>query len=237
MNIVCFLVKLTKDCIRQALLTNICPGTSVGQTASADSSVRGYLSSLVSSQDHYYFKDTIADSSARESRVDETVLLILGTWLLSQSYFVPTCQDQRHIVFAYCRSTDREYSEANAFEQPLRTLISKSGLLPNPGEGGGAFDDTVSTFQVIDDPEISEPFPLHSYPNLLESLSIDSNRLNTTNLSTYSYVEIAWTQNISRHMLVSNGRSLITSRYSLFPARSIGPQTMFSPVWAYPQIL
>lgn len=30
-----------------------------------------------------------------------------------------------------------------------------------------------------------------------------SKRLNATNLLTYSHVEIAWTQNISRHMLLS----------------------------------
>lgn len=161
------------------------------------------MNSLIKHQNHYYFKDTIADSSARGSGVNETVLLILGTWLLSQSYFVPTHQDQRRIVYAYCRSTDQDYSEVNAFDQSIGTLISKSGLLPNPGEGGGSSDDNASSLQVIDDAEISEAFPLHSYADLLESLSIDSKRLNATNLSTYSHVEITWTQNISRHMLLS----------------------------------
>lgn len=190
-------------CIQEAVLTKSCLEPPAIQTASADSSIREYLSSLTTRQDHYYFKDTIADSSARESRVNETVLLILGTWLLSQSYFVPTHQDQRRIVYAYCRTTDRDYSELNAFDESISTLISKSGLLPNPGEGGNASNDSVSSFQIIDDAEISDAFPLHSYANLLESLSIDSTRLNAINLSTYSHVEITWTQNISRHMLLS----------------------------------
>lgn len=161
------------------------------------------MNSLIKHQNHYYFKDTIADSSARGSGVNETVLLILGTWLLSQSYFVPTHQDQRRIVYAYCRSTDQDYSELTAFDQSIGALISKSGLLPNPGEGGGTSDDNASSLQVVDDAEMSEAFPLHSYADLLESLSIDSKRLNATNLSTYSHVEIAWTQNISRHLLLS----------------------------------
>lgn len=161
------------------------------------------MNSLVSRQDHYYFKDTIANSSARKSRVNETVLLILGTWLLSQSYFVPGHQDQRRIVSAYCRSTDQDYSEANAFDQPIDRLISKSGLLPNPGEGRCVPDDDDLSSRVIDDAEMLEMFPLHSYANLLESLSIDSKRLNASNLSKYSHVEIAWTQNIARHMLLS----------------------------------
>lgn len=175
----------------------------MGQPASADLSIRRYLSSLITCQDHYYFKDTIADSFARESTVNETVLLILGTWLLSQSYFVPTHQDQRHIVYAYCRSTDQDYSELSALDQSISTLISTSGLLPHPREGESAFDDNVSSLQVIGDAEISESFPLHSFADVFESLSIDSKRLNATNLSTYSHVEIAWTQNISRHMLLS----------------------------------
>lgn len=165
------------------------------------------MKGLIRSQDHYYFKETSANSSARGSSVNDTVLLILGIWLLSESYFVPAHQDQRRIVYAYCRSTNQAYSEAKAFEQSVGTLILRSGLLPNPGEGRRACDDDaaddVSSFQVIDDAEISESFPLHSHVNLLESLSIDSKRLNATNLSTYSHVEITWTQNISRHMLLS----------------------------------
>lgn len=194
---------MDQDHAQEAILTEFCPGLSTGQTASADLSIRGFLSSLITRHDHYYFKDTIADSSARESRVNETVLLILGTWLLSQSYFVPSHQDQRRIVYAYCRSTEQDYSEVNAFDQSIGTLISKSGLLANPEEGGNLLDDNVSSFQIIDETDISEAFPLHSYPDLLESLSIDSKRLNAINLSTYSHVEITWTQSISRHLLLS----------------------------------
>lgn len=127
----------------------------------------------------------------------------MGTWLLSQSYFVPSHQDQRRIVYAYCRSTDNDYSESNALDQSIGTLISESGLLPSQGEGVGTSYDNISSLQVINDTEVSEAFALHSYADLLESLSIDSKRLNATNLSTYSHIEIAWTQNISRHMLLS----------------------------------
>lgn len=140
----------------------------------------------------------------------DTVLLILGTWLLSQSYFVPARQDQRRIVYAYCLIMNETYSESKAFEQPVRTLVSKSGLLPSPGEGSrasggncGSDGDDVSSVQLVEVAEISESFPLHSYANMVESLSIDSKRLNATNLSTYSRVEITWTQNLSRHMLLS----------------------------------
>lgn len=188
---------------KEALLTRVCSVASAGQGASVNSSIREYLSGLITHQDHYYFKDTIANSAARQSRVTETVLLVLGTWLLLQSYFVPTQQDQRRIVYAYCWNKNQEYSEANAFGQSIGTLIQKSGLLPSAEEGKSVPNDNASSFQIVDDAEISEAFPLHSYANLLESLSIDATRLNATNLSTYSHVEIAWTQNISRHMLLS----------------------------------
>ncbi|KAI7783887.1 hypothetical protein LA080_011149 [Diaporthe eres] len=206
-------------------------GASAGQIASADSSIRGFLNSLIARQDHYYFKDTIADSSARESRVNETVLLILGTWLLSQSYFVPAHQDQRRIVYAYCRSTEQDYSEVNAFEQTIGTLVSKSGLLPNAGEGGSASDDNSSSFRVIADSEISEAFPLHSSANLLESLSIDPERLIATNLSTYSHVEIAWTHGISRHMLLSRrAESYYMEIFALPCALQGGAESVLSTV-------
>lgn len=185
------------------VLTEILTRNPPGRTTPAGSSIQEYLNSLIKHQDHYYFKDTMANSSARGSGVNETVLLILGTWLLSQSYFVPTHQDQRRIVYAYCRSTDQVYSESKAFEQSVGTLMLRSGLLPSAGEGRGALDDDASSFQVVDEADIAEAFPLHSYANLLESLTIDSKRLNATNLSTYGHIEIAWTQNISRHMLLS----------------------------------
>lgn len=170
---------------------------------SSDLSIQGYLSSLITRQDHYYFKDTIANSSARKSAVNETVLLILGTWLLSQSYFVPSHQDQRRIVYAYCCSTNQDYSEAHAFDQSIGALISRSGLLPNAGEKTSVSTDNDSSLQARGDAEVSQAFPLHSSSEILESLSIDSKRLNAINLSTYSHVEIAWTQNLSRHMLLS----------------------------------
>jgi hypothetical protein len=190
--------------IQRAMLMKQFAGVPTGQTAPTDSSIQVYLDSLVGSENHHYFRDTSANSSARESGVKDNVLLILGTWLLSQSYFTPAHQDQRRIVYAYCLSTDQEYSETTAFGQSVAKLIAKSGLLPSAGEGRRASDDDdVSSFQVVDGAEVSDSFPLHSHTNLLESLAVDSKKLNAVTLSTYSHVEIAWTQNISRHMLLS----------------------------------
>lgn len=178
--------------------------TSDERKRSEDSSIRGYLDGLIAQFDHYYFNDTIAQTSARISRVNDTVLLVLGTWLLSKSYFVPATQDQRRIVYAYCRATSQEYSEDHAFRQSIAGLLSTSGLLPNPRESDIVPDGNDGNVQLIAEVDITEAFPLHSCAgDVLESLSIDANKLNAINLSTYSRIEIAWTQNLSRHMLLS----------------------------------
>lgn len=161
------------------------------------------MHSLLAYPEHYYFDDTTAGSYARESSVKQTVLLILGTWLLSQSYFVPLHQNQRRIVYAYCWTTNQPYSEVDAFDQSVSHLISESGLLPNADECRRLADDSVSSLEVIEPSEGTAAFHLHASVGLLESLSIDSRKLNATKLSTYGHVKIAWTQNILRHMLLS----------------------------------
>ncbi len=67
-----------------------------GQDASKSvRSIQQYIDDLVASPDHYYFPDTLPGSPSRAASVTEIVLLILGTWLLMQSYFVPMRRDQR----------------------------------------------------------------------------------------------------------------------------------------------
>jgi hypothetical protein len=119
-----------------------------------------------------------------------------------QSYFVPTRHDQRRVVFAYCSRRKLAYSEDDALSIPVADLIAESGLHPSQYENSGIEDSTLQ--QDILDSAIAEPFAFHSSVGLLESLSIDSKRLNLVQLTSLGDVKLTWTTNISRHMLLSD---------------------------------
>ncbi|KAH7176756.1 hypothetical protein EDB81DRAFT_850589 [Dactylonectria macrodidyma] len=163
--------------------------------------IQQYIDRLVSSHEHSYFSDTIPGSSLRTTRVTEAVLIILGTWMLMQPYFILTRHDQRRVVFAYCAKQGREYSEAEAFAQPLPKLLSQSGLLPNAYELNESGLNSVQNSSVAE--IITEPFGLHDSMGLLESLSLSPKRLNAVLLSRLGGVRVTWTTNISRHLLLS----------------------------------
>jgi hypothetical protein len=154
--------------------------------------IQQYIDTLVAHAGHYYFPDTSPRSLARATSVKENVLLVLGTWLLLQSYFIPTRRDQRCVVLAFCLRQKKPYAEPEALGRSLADLVAQSELLPNAYERGALDDDDLTT-----------PFQLHSSSGLIESLSINPRRLNAVRLSTLGRVEFIWTTNISRHLLLS----------------------------------
>ena len=103
--------------------------------------VSGYMTSLSSSPDHYYFR---AQSGSREraESVRGTVLLVLGTWTLMKKYFTPSPLRPTRIELAYSLQNERGPSEdesqrrppTGTFHQGLQQLVVESGLLPHPNE-------------------------------------------------------------------------------------------------------
>lgn len=172
-----------------------------GQNASEPSrSIQQYIGSLIASPDHYYFPDTLPGSLSRAASVTEIVLLVLGTWLLLQPYFVPSRRDQRCIVLAFCLGRKKPYSESEGLAVPLTQLLTQSGLLPSADEMVLSGPDT--SMAVVDGDTALTPFQLHSSMGPLESL-VSPRRLNAVKLSTLGRVKFVWTPNIARHLLLS----------------------------------
>lgn len=118
-------------------------------------------------------------------------------------YFIPSSlgNRRRHIVQAYCRTKGQEYDEAGTFSRGLYTLISESGLLPDlyreDNIQHGSPDQ--STTPVSHTPD---EFELHILDDI-ESQSISPRDLNVYKLLTLGCVRIRWTENVSRHLLLS----------------------------------
>jgi hypothetical protein len=186
----------------------------VNNTNGSISSIQQYIDELVASPDHYYFPDTLPGSPSRATSVKEIVLLVLGTWLLMQSYFVPMRRNQRCIVLACCLGHKRPYSEPEGLALSLADLVAQSELLPSAYEVTGSDEGGSGSGPgacASDDDNLTTPFQLHSSMGLLESLSISPRRLNAVKLSSLGRVEFVWTANISRHLLLSRHGE----RYSL----------------------
>ncbi|KAK8107045.1 uncharacterized protein PG998_009058 [Apiospora kogelbergensis] len=172
--------------------------------------IQHYMEQLVADPHHFYFSETVAGSPTRVTSVTDTVLLVIGTWLLSQSYFIPERQHRRRIVDAYCRSTKQEYSEATAFSRTVSDLINSSGLLPSAGETGSRAGESEEHFAAAVAAEGSlaereeDPFFLHASVGLLEAFSIPPERLNAVKLAAYGGVKVLWTNNIMRHLLLTH---------------------------------
>ncbi len=197
---------------RGATLT---PGSDGHDASESTRSIQQYIDDLVASPDHYYFPDTLPGSPSRATSVTEIVLLILGTWLLMQSYFVPMRRDQRCIILAFCFGHKRPYSEPEGLAISPAHLVSQGGLLPSADEvvGSGSGSDSRSSsgpgvcastpVSGEDNQPAHTPFQLHSSIGLLESLSVSPRRLNAVKLASLGRVEFVWTANISRHLLLS----------------------------------
>lgn len=159
-----------------------------------------FLNELVIDPHHYFFDDSLPNSNSRVAAVKDGVLLVIGTWLLMHSYFIPARLDQRRILLAYCVTQKLAYSEEAALAQSLPDLVSRSSLLPNPFENSivesGTHEDAHGGIEMAS-------FSLHASAGLLESLTIDIKRLNAVRLSSLARVKFTWTTNLSRHLLLS----------------------------------
>ncbi len=114
-----------------------------------------------------------------------------------QSYFVPLRGDNRRILLAYCSNNKKDFSDSSGLAETLPNLITKSGLLPSSLETVGVRESKS------DEIKTTPQFALHPSLGTVESLEIATTVLNAFKLSNLGAVRILWTNNISRHMLLS----------------------------------
>ncbi|KAI1358918.1 hypothetical protein F5Y08DRAFT_345216 [Xylaria arbuscula] len=160
-------------------------------------SIQSYIDSLVRDRQHFYFSDSLASSEVREMAMENTVLLILGLWTLMRSYFVPLHGHTTHILSVYATRVVQ-----HPLAQPLPSFVSGSELLPSPKEAPPTEELDRPTNEEGDSPALPL-FALHSSLDLIGSLAISSKDMNLFKLTTLARVQILWTDNISRHLLLS----------------------------------
>ncbi|KAH8898956.1 hypothetical protein GQ53DRAFT_361285 [Thozetella sp. PMI_491] len=117
-----------------------------------------------------------------------------------RSYFVPLHGRQRHILAI----ASRRHPQVEPLQQSLFDLIEGSGLVPSPLES--PIHEASMVDQEVELGTLSlsnQLFPLHSSAGLVESLSIESKDLNLFKLTRLARVRVLWTDNVSRHLLLS----------------------------------
>lgn len=196
--------------------------------------VSGYMTSLSSSPDHYYFR---AQSGSREraESVRGTVLLVLGTWTLMKKYFTPSPLRPTRIELAYSLQNERGPSEdesqrrppTGTFHQGLQQLVVESGLLPHPNEEEPVGAQSRAEWPYATSLSPDTRFGLHV--GLVDSHRISSRRLNAPKLWSLAGIHIVWTENICRHLLLSkSGARHSLEVFALPCALRTGPRRVLS---------
>jgi hypothetical protein len=197
------------------------------------------LSATLTCMEH--FADTETGIKRRREYVEDTVLYVIGTWTLLLSSFVhlPLAGGIRKVSLAYTLRQHGGGSGCQPYDEDLAGLVLGSGLLPAPGQGSrldkmpfndGSLQAAVRLCSVFGHSPISPPQSVPSTPRVsdgymqsplsmdflhdldaLESLSINATRLNAYTLNVFGAVEVVWTHNVARHMLLfkRNGQHVI----------------------------
>lgn len=161
--------------------------------------IQTYITALVKSDAESYL-ETTAGSREREQEATEVVFQCLGLWTLMKSNFVSP-NSPPPIRLAYLAQKQALTSQAS-IEAPidvfLKDVITQSGLVPSKEDVKHDFDALQKAIKEPDsDPNAQ--FPVEA----IESLCIRSQALNLSKLCTLAGVQIHWTNNISRHLLLS----------------------------------
>lgn len=182
-------------------------------------SIQSMLDSFASSTNDDYFADTKAGSQTRWDDVEDTVMYAIGTWTMMLSSFIhlSIAGGVRKVTLAYTLRTQDGPSGYNyhPYEVSLSSLMKGSGLLPRPGQylpfEGTRHGSGTSVSSIRGSCRLSLDNQQQSHMSLkflddldsLESLSVSAKRLNAYTLKFFGAVDISWTQNISRHLLLS----------------------------------
>jgi hypothetical protein len=125
-------------------------------------------------------------------------------------YFTSQRGEHRGVLRAYCWNTDKDYSETLPLEESLSNLVRKSGLLPNTSETITSTQSKTSSSsrssETSEDKSLRKRELVTLHPSLgsVESLSITAASLNAFKLAHLGAIRILWTNNLSRHLLLSN---------------------------------
>lgn len=200
------------------------PELTVNITAHPNDSIQSCIEVLTADAANVYFNDTPASSEVRKMAVTDAVVLILGTWALMKSYFVPSQGRQSHILSV----TANHNVGCGPLDRSPASLINGSGLLPNPKESTKMEQNDQDVASAV-----SAAFSLHSSAGLVESLSITSRDLNLVKLVRLARVRVLWTDNVSRHLLLSKrGKRHYLELFALPCALESGTRISLSPALA-----
>ncbi|CAN9182698.1 unnamed protein product [Alternaria alternata] len=172
--------------------------------------IQRFIDDLVGDSTQAYFCDEPCESETRRRVITDTVLLILGSWSLMSDYFTSQRGEPRGVLRAYCWNTDKDYSETLPLEESLLNLVRKSGLLPNTSETITSTQSKTSLSSRSSETNEGkslrkrEQVTLHPSLGSVESLSITAASLNAFKLAHLGAIRILWTNNLSRHLLLSN---------------------------------
>lgn len=177
-----------------------------GNPSAAMETLSSYILSLSQSTSEPYF-DTKARTLPREYQVTHTVFLCLGLWTMMKTNFVPSLNSPRPVSLAYLARTGRSCLSPEDFKDPvdttLRELIIQSGLIPSVKSLNHDFD-AIQDALVACDSDPNAQFTVEA----VESLYVRTEALNLSKLCTLAGVQIHWTNNLSRHLLLSQRAGL-----------------------------
>lgn len=174
------------------------PSTSTSSIASTNArTLKACIDELCSSQE-LYFSDTKSDFETRSKHVRDSVFLILGLWTAMKSNFVSLRGQRRQIILSYYvkKGVPVDQSDQEPLEETLQGLIRGSSLIPSFSEDQSPLL-SLQNLKARSDPNVY--FPI----DFIESLCIQSTALNASKLYSLAGVRIHWTNNISRHLLLS----------------------------------
>jgi hypothetical protein len=133
-------------------------------------------------------------SELHEWEVEDIVLYNIGLWMMLLSSFVlyPVAGSAiRRVTLAYTLQMGETLPGRRPYEEDVAGLVVGSGLLPTSAQYP-RFNEMV----LVPDETFVDS-------DSLESLSIDATRLNIYTLKVFGAVDVVWTYNVSRHLMLS----------------------------------
>lgn len=192
--------------------------------------IKALIESMTTSTTHEYFEktNTIAASDKRRKEVEDTILTMIGTWSMMLSSFrhLPIIGGRR-VILAHEHRSPQALQGREALNETAPDLIKNSGLLPlkevslNSGGNDAIFQAATAFVQILSSTSNQssggagpnygtlgppqDPTLMRSLYNMdfVEALEIDVHRLNAFTLHLLQSVQINWTQDVSRHLLLA----------------------------------
>jgi hypothetical protein len=178
----------------------------------AKKTLKAYIESQHILESEPYYKHA-KNTKDRKDEVVEAVFLCLGLWMMMKTNFVtPTGRVSCPIGLAYSVKTGRSDAISQEdLDASLHELIKDSGLIP-PSNG-----EPEQGFKVLADALKASPDPNLQFPADVESLRIFAHGLNLSKLFTLAGVQVHWTDNLSRHLLLSVRANIWSVEIFAFP--------------------